>query len=732
MKEATQLATVDATEVKPLVNWKNAPTLLQLKQDYTDAKPFQDAQNAKIRRWLDNLNVEGEAKIKVAKGNSAIQPKLIRKQAEWRYAALSEPFLSTDDVFNVKPTTFEDRDAAQQNQLVLNHQFNTHIDKTKFIDEYVRAAVDEGTVIVRTGWDFEEETYIDEQSPIVEFVVNPEYQQAHLDLAEMKEKMPSLYQTDVPDELKEAHEMTIENGQPIEPIIKGYEKKEKTRVLRNRPTAEVVDYRNVTFDPTCLGDIRKAGFAVFSFDTSKAKLEADGKYKNLDKINVANNTILAQPDHYSSEGAKTFNFNDDARKLIVGYEYWGFWDIHKEDKLVAFVATWVGDTLIRMELNPMPDKEIPFISEQYLPVRKSIYGEPDGELLEDNQKVMGAVTRGMIDLMGKSANGQTGTAKSFLDTTNRRKFDKGLDYEYNHGNDPSMSVYMHKYPEIPQSAIVMLQMQGQEAESLTGVQSFSQGISGKALGDVAAGVRGALDAASKRELGILRRLSNGIIKVGRKWISMTGEFMSDEEIVRVTNDTFVTVKKDDLAGSFDLKLSISTAEEDANKAEELGFLLQTIGPNDDPKVRNKILGDIARLKKMPDLAQWLEDYQPEPDPLQQEKAQLEVELLKAQIAKENALAQQAGSTAQLNQAKVPTEAAKQQNLTSDTDQKNLDFVEQESGVKQERDIEKVGEQARGNAKLKLMDAQFKQQGNREKLKTDLLKAYMTKHPKKAA
>jgi hypothetical protein len=49
-----------------------------------------------------------------------------------------------------------------------------------------------------------------------------------------------------------------------------------------------------------------------------------------------------------------------------------------------------------MEENPFPDKKLPFISVQYLPTRKSIYGEPDGALLEDNQKIIGAVTRGMI------------------------------------------------------------------------------------------------------------------------------------------------------------------------------------------------------------------------------------------------------------------------------------------------------------------------------------------------
>lgn len=706
-------------ENKPLTNWKNAPKLSDLKQDLMDAKPIHDSQKTKISEWLDNLNVTGKAKVNSPKGNSSIVPKLIRKQAEWRYAALSEPFLSTEDLFNVKPTTWEDRKAAQQNQLLLNHQFNTGIKKTSFIDEYVRTAVDEGTVICRTGWEYDDEQYI-EMVPTVEYRVNPEFAPMHQHLAQMRAESPSQYATDVPDELKQAHELTLEHGQPIEPVIVGEHEETKTRVLFNRPTVEVCDHRNVVFDPTCMGDITKAGFAIYSFESSKSQLEKDKKYKNIDKIVVGTSSILNEPDHAANDSTKTFNFSDEPRKKFVVHEYWGFWDIDGTGIVKPFVAAWVGNTLIRLEENPYPDKALPFVVAQYLPVRRSTYGEPDGALLEDNQKVIGAVTRGMIDVMGKSANGQTGMRKDMLDTTNRRKYDRGQDYEFNVNVDPRQGVFMHTFPEIPASAQFMLQLQNMEAESLTGVKAYSQGVSGASLGDVAAGVRGALDAASKRELGILRRLSTGIVDIGRKFISMNAEFLSDAEVVRVTNEEFVQVRKDDLPGNFDLKLSISTAEEDNNKAQELAFMLQTMGNNMDPELSKMILSDIARLRKMPDMAKKIEAYQPQPDPLVQEKAQLEIELLRAQIANENAHAMQRQADAQLAGAKVGTEGAKTNNLTSDTDQKNLDFVEQESGVKQERDLQKSGEQARSQAQLKVLDRQFQ----REDQQVDLVKKYI--------
>jgi hypothetical protein len=710
-------------EAPALTNWKNPPKLGTLKSDLTYATPTHNLQKTKIAEWLDNLNVTGSAKVNTPKGNSAIVPKLIRKQAEWRYAALSEPFLSTDDVFNVKPVTWEDRNAAKQNELVLNHQFNVHVDKTKFIDEYVRTAVDEGTVIVRVGWEFEEEEYLADV-PDVEYVINPEFAPMHEHLDALEEDSPSEYATDVPEELKQAHELYKEQGQPIEPVVKGQKKEKRMRTLFNRPTLEVCDYRNVTIDPTCLGNIDKAGFVIYTFETSMSALKKDKRYKNLEYVNIDANTVLGTPNHTPSDGVRSFNFNDAPRKKLVVHEYWGYWDLNGDGKVEPFVAAWVGDTMIRMEKNPYPDKKIPFVVEHYLPVRKSNYGEPDGALLEDNQKVVGAVTRGMIDIMGKSANGQTGIRKDMLDTTNRRRFDKGLDYEFNANVDPRQGVFMHTYPEIPQSAQFMLSLQNMEAESMTGVKSFSQGVSGQSLGDVAAGVRGALDAASKRELGILRRLSSGIVRIGRKIISMNAEFLSDEEVVRITNDEFAVIRRDDLAGNFDLKLSISTAEEDNNKAEQLAFLLQTIGPNGDRGIVNMILGDIARLRKMPDFAHRVETFQPQPDPLQQEKAQLEIELLKAQIAKEQAMAMQHQATAQLNVAKSETEGQVAANVKSDTDLKNLDFVEQESGVKQEREKELHGEQARSQMMTKTMEHDFQ----REERGHDLLKEYIRKQP----
>lgn len=713
----------DFSSGKDLVDWKNPPALSNLKQDYQDARLYHDAQCNLIQNWLDNLYVKGAAKITAPKGSSRIAPKLIRKQAEWRYGSLTEPFLSTDSIFNVYPITWEDREAAIQNQLVLNYQFNTHINKVKFIDDYIRVAVNEGTVIVRVGWDFQSEE-VEELEPIIEFVPNPQMQPIYEELAALQGENPTEFMTNVPEELKLGLETSQKMGVLVEPKVTGQKVVKKEKVIKNAPTLEICDFRHIIIDPTCKGEIDKCNFIIYSFEANKAQLEKDGKYTNLDKIRVDNNSILGEPDRYSEVGAKSFNFVDEPRKKFVVYEYWGFWDIDGTGLVKPIVAAWVGDVFIRLEENPYPDKKLPFVIVPFMPKKHNIYGEPDGELLEENQKIIGALTRGMIDIVGKSANGQTGIRKDALDVVNKRKFEQGGDYEFNAHVDPRQAIHMHVFPEIPQSAQMLLQMQNMDAESITGVKSFSNGMSGNSLGDVATAVRGALDAASKRELGILRRLSQGITQIGRKFISMNAEFLSEEEVIRITNSEFIKVRRDDLQGNFDINLSISTAEEDNNKAQELAFMLQTMGNTMPPEMSYMVLADIAELRKMPDLAKRIKNFKPEPDPMAQQKMQLEMELLKAQIAKEQAMAAHYQSNAQFHEARIGESQAKARNLKSESDLKNQEYLMNEGRDSQGEQLALEDRKAMHREMEQKRELESKEKIARAKNSSDHMKEYL--------
>lgn len=692
--EEKQFHLKDANTTSGLQSWKNEPSLQVLKNDWEMSKASHDEQVSKINRWNDLMQVKGSSKTKKIKGRSSVQPKLIRRQAEWRYSALSEPFLGSNKIFKISGATFEDSPAAAQNELVLNWQFRTKLNRVKFVDDYVRSAVDDGTCIVRLGWK-RVVIQVDQEVPVWSYYPIEDEQSAEMlqQALSLEQEDPRGYEEKMPPEMKAAVDYYKETQQPTTAVEVDISIQKVDKVIENRPTVEIMNPQNVYIDPSCLGDIDKALFIGISFETNESELKKEGKrYHNLDKIDWEGNTPMTDTDHATST-PDTFQFNDRARKKVIAHEYWGFYDINKDGTLVPIVATWIGNVIIRMEESPFPDGKLPFVVVNYLPVKRELYGEPDAELLEDNQNIIGAVTRGMIDLLGRSANSQQGFAKGMLDPLNRRRYDNGEDYEYNPNTNPQVSLIEHKYPEIPQSALLMLNLQNQEAESLTGVKSFNGGISGESYGDVAAGIRGALDAASKREMAILRRLAKGITDIGTKIISMNGEFLSEKEVVRVTNDEYITISREDLKGNFDMEVDISTAEIDDSKSKDLSFMLQTIGPKSDNSIVMMLLSEIAKLKRMPELAHKLISFKPEPDPIQQELAQLEVERAKKEIEKLD-------SEIQFNMARAGLAG-------SEKDTKDLGFVEQESGTKHAREMQKQGAQARANQSLEVTKALIK-------------------------
>lgn len=691
MTDENEYTSYNAAMPVKLTDWEKEPTLVDLKQDFQAAQPYQNSQLAKIKHWNALRNVEGKSKPKPVKGRSKVQPKLIRRQAEWRYPALTEPFLGTEKIFSVNPVTFEDDEAAKQNELVLNWQFRTKLNRIMFIDDYVRSAVDDGTVIVQLGWKRNTIT-IEEMAPVWEHYVisNEEEFEVFQQAVAMKAENHRGFDEEAPEELKAAVEYYEETGEATVAVIVGEEPIQVERVLENRPTVEVKDPENVYVDPSCNGDIDKALFVISSFESNKAELLKEGdRYHNLDSINLESAGPVTSHDH-ATKTPDDFQFKDPTRKKIVVFEYWGFYDIHDDGVLVPFVASWVGDVLIRMELNPFPDEKLPFVLVQYSPVKRELYGEPDAELLEDNQNILGAVTRGMIDLLGRSANAQQGFAKGMLDPLNRKRYDNGEDYEFNPAANPAQNIIEHKYPEIPSSALNMMQIQNGEAEALTGIKAFSGGLSSEAYGDVAAGIKGMLDAAGKREMAILRRLAQGITQIGNKIIAMNAVFMSEEEVIRVTNEEYVTIQREDLKGNFDLEVDIATAEVDNTKAQDLAFMLQTVGPNTDPQIFMMILSEIADLKRMPKLADRLRKWSPQPSPEEQQMAQLELQEKQLEIAKIQ-------SEIELNQARARKEG-------TNADKSDLDYVEQETGTKHARDLEKQKAQSQGNQQLEITKA----------------------------
>ena len=130
-------------------------------------------------------------------------------------------------------------------------------------------------------------------------------------------------------------------------------------------------------------------------------------------------------------------------------------------------------------------------------------------------------------------------------------------------------------------------------------------------------------------------------------------------------------------------VDISTAEIDNNKAQDLGFMLQTLGPSMDMSVTLLILSQIAELKRMPELAEKIRTYKPQPDPLEEQRKQLEIAKLQSEI--------------NLNNARAAAQQADAENV-------KIDSIQNVDGTKHIRDMEKQQAQAQGNQDLEIVKA----------------------------
>ena len=691
---------------KKLTDWKNEPTAEDLLDDLQKAQSSHQNQVGKINEWVSLLYADTD-KSKIKQGRSGITPKVIRRLAEWRYGALSTSFLNERKLFQVQASSPNYLAAAIQNELVLNFQFNALIDKVKFVNDLVRSTVNEGTAIIRVGW--ETETQIKEEEIPVYVYVTPTMQEAY-QLTLLMEQISQDVQANglesgqdsevfksLEPDMQESLLASYERGMPVIAQNTGKTQIKKTEVqTRNRPAVKVIPNSSLIIDPTCEGDFDKARFAIYSFTTSLSELKQAG-FEDVEKTigdietQQISQNVLGMDDksfnHLEETIANGFQFKDSPRKRLQAYEYWGYYDIDGTGVVQAIVATIVNKKILKIERSPFPDNKLPFVVIPYLPVKGSVYGEPDGELIKDNQQIIQALTRSMIDIQARGANGQIGRPKGYLDTINAQKFNKGEDYEYNpSGVHPSEAFYMHTVNEVPASVMALLNQQYADAEASTGVKSFQGGIDGNAYGQVAAGMSQAITALTQREGDILYRLSKGLEKVGNKILAMNALWLKPEETIAITDNEFVTIKRDELAGDFFLNVSIKSNSESEGKAQQLTFIAQTLGSDADWGLRKIFIQEICRLYNLDSMLNAIQKYEPQPDPMAQQMQQLQMQELQAKIDKLTAEAEYFRARGDFVEAQVD-------DVQAGTDQKSLDFLEQQDGTKHQRNMETIQAQA---------------------------------------
>jgi len=708
-EDITEVEDVPKRKKKLQTSWKNAPTLADLDNDRKSAESGQDEFRAKLLIW-DETREGGPEIIVQGLGKSTARPKLVRKQNEWKYPALEDPFLSTSNLFRVAPSTHLDVEAAKQNGRVLNFQWNTKVKKTKLVSDIVRTVVDEGTVIVKTGWDAE--TKIVEVEEEVPVYANPEEALAIMQQAIQTGEMS-----------QEQVRAMLETGEPLQIGVE-MEMVEKEILTKNQPSYEVCINANVTIDPTCDGVAADALFVIHEYDTSYAELKSDeyGKDEDGEEYGIYHNLDFVEEDgdedaydEHASDESNNFKFKDKARKRLRAYEYWGYWDIQGDGTLVGIVGTWVGKTLVRLEENPFPHGRLPFSVATYMPVKKSVHGEPDAELLKENQDAVGKMTRAIHDITAKQAVGQEFIDENFFPSPSQKNsYEKGNTVYYRSGFNPKTAIHRQDVQQVGSTPFDVIGWQTTDANELTGTKPFS-GPGGAKMGGTKQD-RDSMDATAKRELSILRRLSDLLfVDMARMTVAMNQVFLSKEEVVRITDSEFVTVKRDDLQGDFDLKVQVSTPEKDEDQANKIMKLMQTNAANMDPSIAKMHYVKMAELWKLDDLAEAVDTFEPQPDPMQQEimALQLEEQKLKNALAMKqledydakiherlSRTEENVKGDSVLKQAKANQAQATAEKIQSETDILDQSFMYLQNGDKRRDEVQDMQFEADVNAAAK--------------------------------
>jgi len=612
-----------------------------VKLDYESAKEAKNGIDKKMQTWLDEYN--GEPYGNESDGHSKIVVKDIKKAVEWFLPNAIEPFVKKNRIVKLEGITADDVKRAGVAEKLLNYQFVRNFDRYSFMYDCFKVGAVEGTTVVKCGWELEEETLVEKLD-----VWTPE-------------QLIQLESTGV--------EISINEETNVATIT-------KRKVLVNRPTAVVVKNGKFFIDPTA-DSIASADYTVEDIDVTSSSLKKDDIYKNLDKISGSSfdrddsNAEIARNEKGSNLGYNTQDYEsgDESLKKMTMHEYWGDMDINDTGIAVPVVVSWIGNVMIRMEENPYPDREKPYVSTAFTKTPFMFWGESLAEFLSDGQFIHSGIMRAMLDNVAQSNNGFKFFKKGALDPYNKKKLLSGIGGAIEINGDQS-DMWDGNFNQMPQTIFNLYEMIQRDNESISGISNAAQGLDSRAL-STATSANIVASMGQKRMMEIVRSYSENIVKeLVRKWISYDKVYLNPQEVMRISGK-YIEFTPDDIDGSYDIDITVGVDGIEESKANQITMLMQQISGlagTVDPKTLHSLLAKLADIWGFADVAAELEAYeQPAPDPIQQQVAQLEIEKLQAEIDKIKSETHE--NMSQANEKNVNSKL-RALGLTEDTDKDN--------------------------------------------------------------
>jgi len=598
-------------------NWKNKPTVNDLKKDFDLSKQIFNNHLNDLDRYKKYIDESSAVKNKhgLKKKKSTYTSKLIKKQVEWLVPNIESPILSQKSLFSLSGLSIDASKFSDKNNKILNFQWRTNPQRVAIINKGVRAFVEKGSCILKVGWKnktktikttIKEKIYTDNEEDIRAIILKSKGDD------NLYNKLINFYN---------------ENGKL--PIGEQDRIIEKEIVVQNSPTIEVRDNRAIIVDPAAKGDWTKVKFLIDIQETDYATLSNNKSYFNLEYIREYILNQHSSNEYYNATNsynydAENFEFSDLARKKVTMYEYWGYWDIHGNGKLESIVASWIGDKMVRLSSNPYPHNQIPYVVSSFTPVEDSMWGEPVSCLIIEDQLGLTSTMRAMQDITSESAIGQEFIDKSIFESpVERIAYENGETVWTRPDIDISKAIHKKTMEPVPSVMFDMKKLYTEHSTLLTGVSDEAN--VNPQVQQSASGVPQKLDAITNREQEILRRFTTMLEGYARLVLPMNKEYLLENDTIEDERIGNIEELEDDYSVSIEA-LTQTVAD---NKASKIQYLLHNNGGNMSPVVLAKHYSKTASLWGLDDLAEFIEQDANKP-PTEQETMmqQLELERIK--------------------------------------------------------------------------------------------------------
>lgn len=516
------------------------------------------------------------AEYSTPKGRSSAKVMHAKQMADQMIAQLCNDFLSEDEPAYFSPRNAGADEKARLMGKYMNYHWSRKFPKEEFIEEFARAVVIDGLVVVKTGWKYDYDV-IDEQKVDVPVEDRPTF-------VESTENSGYV----IVDEGKE------EDGVMKDVVIQKHE------VYADGADATVIPIENCYFDVTAkrtdeirwfaekirmtLSDIRKQDVAY----NKKSQLQLENVDRWIGKLYFAaldNERKVTNTSYYSTEDLY-YNIDDfvkkNARKFVDVYRYIGEYDLD-DDGIAEYVeAIFTRDYLITIRpYKKIKGIKLPYFICTYIKHHNEKCGEGMMTGLADIQKNYVTLWRMLMDYVARvNLADKVVNTLMVTDPIEFRKLQENLPGTvYKVHGDVGSAMSNLPQPPFPVGVDRMLQMTSIEEQRASKVGENTAGVyNSPASAKTATAAAIAAQGLQSFYNFVFTKLRNsGLKKLFEHWQALANHYIdpnTDLFFQDVIGEGNIQVRAEDFLGLYDVDVKFNTQNMADLKIHQINILLQ--------------------------------------------------------------------------------------------------------------------------------------------------------------